>query len=522
MNKKYKTRYSGKAKRTSKAARSAALRTRGGFAASPPNLIRISRQLSKLVERVPESSRETVINRYAKKLAAVSDTITVGTTVYQKIKPIVNDIMGATMNDQEIASHSRSSKPTVTAQGILSGKRHHVHFVTGKRSTRSIESASRENGDTTRILYSSIREYDGSSTSLKRIALFNESGFNRKEQWMYTGYSGVVNQVPGYWSVDSLWKYFTNANYTPSDADPVVTDSGQSAVTYYSVKYLRSKWKISNANSFLPCIFKIHMIPGALQSTAPESDFANRWFTNAGVETTPVAQTTGALPSILQFTNVEQTGGRTGVVIDPKSRGFMESDSFKATYEKVAKSFKFRLNPGDSIEFTHTHNCGPGIIFDVLTRMMVDTSAIVENTPQEPVSYMPIFECVGVPVNIVKVDNPSIRLTGTSPWSITTEVEHSMRHVRTRAGSVPTTAAGAPFNDRLCHFRQYVQHYWQDASTVVTKDSANQRTYNIDPANITNDGSKIYAPTPDPTLWFLPLTSDAFVAFAGGTVGEIK
>lgn len=371
----------------------------------------------------------------------------VGSAYANIIQAPEGDFMGSAT--QVPATSVESSKMLSGWNGGYTSKSHKIRFEAGPPSTSSIRRLRKLFGETKTTQFDTLRT---ALSDASRAELTVHTGFNQKNQVMFSpSYTGfTLNDM--------------NEIFQINDVDENLTYSQK---VYANIMEMASNVRISNINKFLPVTVKIYMVKN-LDLTREFSSI--------------IASATNAYPGIIQSNNAmpvynqlaaDVVGSNVkSVLVDPKSNGIISSNQWKGEVE-IVRTFTKKLGPGDVLDFDYIHHCGPGLRLDKVMGMWTDTAI----NDASSVTYLPMFEIVGPPVEAYRADNSAYRYLGTAPGSVNFEFKKTIKGVQ-RSFSVFDENTGANKGYYSQHFG--VRIYSKSVQEIIDKE----RVENFDFANV--------------------------------------
>lgn len=257
---------------------------------------------------------------------------------------------------------------------------HHMKFKTGFKPTNPVFRLAKDNGTKYDVIVDSKMSWQNDT---RRQFLNHACGFNSR--------AFIIPPRSSFITVGDVVDYIFQLNTTTADASPVYVTGSR----YGALMSVTSQFMIHNQSAYMPCKLIAHLC----QFTNPQEmegiDVSEFFRSNVFNEVTTV-QDDGCIPRFYQHGDVvieqETTNGFTRTVhcdISYKGKGLYDSTRFRNSVS-VIKSESVRLEAGDFLNLTHTHECGPGVdlgkLHDTYDR---------GNLQEAPFSFFVVFELQG-------------------------------------------------------------------------------------------------------------------------------
>jgi hypothetical protein len=312
-------------------------------------------------------------------------------------------VKGLAGSQKLIPTYSRAIEHMTSGHnGTYTARMYRTLFVSGQSPTKTMRNLIKERGVTRRVFKDSISEDAGGQGTL-RPRLTVSVGFNRKRQLLYN-------------------MFFTIAELnTLFEATDLSTATQANQIVYGNLVSTKSTYTFTNNNSFLPVKVKVYWCRLRNSGHYPQTVFNSS--TSPG--SPPLTQTEGAMPLYTQLTDLVTDANRSVVSVDPRSTGICAADAWKSSVQ-IIKTFSQKLMAGDKWTFDYIHRFGPGIRLDRLRGSILDSDVSIGS----PLTYFPVFEYVGVPVQAYDSTRIEDRFSGTSPGLISLEQRRSIQGVQ--------------------------------------------------------------------------------------------
>jgi hypothetical protein len=269
---------------------------------------------------------------------------------------------------------------------------HKTHYSTGHPASRAVKDAIRENGGVYRVLSDSKIELQ---TVAERNSLTVSSGFNEKIYHVPCENAQVSNlsikKLIGIYESDSSVAAYSDVRRTSN------------------VAKIKRQLMIKNSSSNFPIKLTIHIIKIVNEAecfNGLRSAIKRATYTASEME--GVTAIRGKVPKWYQNDGWQETSLLENTVMNLTTSNkltSLDSSSEWRSNTKVIESFSKTIAPGDFWNFSHTHNCGSGIDFDVVYRKSDGFGPGGIGTPPEriqnldnlPFTYGIMLEAKGTP-----------------------------------------------------------------------------------------------------------------------------
>jgi len=375
---------------------------------------------------------------------------------------------------------SRTTSSGLATNTSAIGRKFKTTFDVGRPSTRIVNEKGRTSGTRKLTQFdTSVQNLD--PTSPARTSLTMTTGANQKFVYAYDNRS--------YWTMKDLEDL--------TDASVYNASKNQSQKAYWLTKYFGVKYRLMNTNKYLKVKVKVHWLKSLKTGFAPK-EWVRDCTKNDGLPGTE--NNIQWIPYNTQLTTGTDNPERFGVGIDPQLGSMNKSKLFGMVFQTV-KTFTKTMEPGESWEIDYKHHTGPGIRLND----MVITKDSVSWAEGAAAFYYPMFEIVGVPVEVVNASNRDSSFIATSSGAVQLEMKKYCEIVNSDLTSPEVFDAQGGYERNNWAYRVFT-----DYSTTATESQQITRRFNIDYNNILKEGEADAA-----GKYIIPITTELQKVRAG-------
>lgn len=304
---------------------------------------------------------------------------------------------------------------------------HHMKFKTGFKPTNPVFRLAKDNGTTYQTIIDTKMSWQ---TDTRRQLLNHACGFNSK--------CFIIPPRDSFISVEDVLTDVFDLGLTAT-----TSPDDFSGTRYGALMSCTSQFMIHNQSAFMPCKIVAHLCHFTNPQDAAAKELCE-FFEDEVFNPSATVQRDGAVPIVYQHagTTIEADGllFRTKSIhadMSYKGKGLYDSTRFRNSVS-VVKSESVRLEAGDFLNLTHTHECGPGVDLGKLHDL-----SFRGNHSRAPFSFFVIFELQGYECEgLYKSDTGFHTYLGKSPAYISWEFKKSFLGARAAltniTGSIPT------------------------------------------------------------------------------------
>ena len=303
------------------------------------------------------------------------------------IQLISNGISSAMNNSRSRLPSFSNTSTLVSRVGQDETKTHSINFKVGQPSTKSLREAESQHGSIYLQLSNTISDSldEGSRKFLKRNFGFNSKSYDFLNEKFYV----TMNDYDQLYNIKG-WKIPEHSLQVP----------------YALVKSEYTRLKIMNCNTYHRMRVKIHLIK------LLDDDQTMHTLYRGTFNDSPETQQRGAIPKIYQISPDNQSKIIPNKFMNSVlaySGTTLNMSSYFKRQAKIVKTFSKTLNPGDRLDFSMTHEAGPGLRIDI-------AQGYIDNSGKglQPSAYGIVVETQGVDCQLNKFIDNSI-YQGTSP-----------------------------------------------------------------------------------------------------------